>query len=300
MSMLPGPFRQGAGSPVLACPNASAARANARRVLGSDRQQLESLLGDLGGRVQRGVGAREQGLRRHPSGLQAIDGLLGGGFPAGRLSEITGPLCSGRTSLALSLLAGLTRAGELVAVVDRPDAFDPPSARAAGVDLDRVLWARAGESREALRCSERLLETEGFALVLLDLSLPDPGPSGSRRRDGRPQAAPAAFIARAVWIRLARLAAGTGTALVVLSGQRLAGTQAETVLEMQPARPRFQGRPALLEEVETRAVLVRQRAGPAGGEARLRLSAFSSCPDSPPEALDEAPDDALTDAAETP
>jgi len=231
--------------------------------------------------------------------LPAVDALLGGGFPAGRLSEITGPLSSGRTSLALALLAGLTRAGELVAVVDRAAAFAPPSARAAGVDLERVLWARAGEWREALRCSERLLETEGFALVLLDLSAPDSSPFGSRRGDAGPRTPPAPPVARAAWLRLARLAAGTGTALVVLSGQRLAGSQAEVVLEMQPARPRFQGQPALLEEVETRAVLVRHRAGPAGGEARLRLAALPDDPAALAPSASTLPDDAPADAAET-
>lgn len=268
--MPPGPFRQGAGSPALACPSASAARENARRVLG-DRQRLEVLLGDLGARVRRGPGAREDRPLCHPSGLPEIDALLGGGFPAGRLSEIAGPLSSGRMSLALALLARLTRTGELVAVVDQSDAFDPSSAQAAGVELGRVLWARASDWRGALRCSERLLETEGFALVLLDLSAAQ---APATPRSGRRPAPPAAPVAQAIWLRLARLAAGSGTALLLLSGQRLAGSQAEVALEMQPARPCFRGRPALLEEVEARARLVRHRSAMAGGEARLRLGAL--------------------------
>ena len=109
---------------------------------------------------------------RLATGIPALDQLLGGGFPRGRLSEVTGPLSSGRTSLALSLLAGATQRGEIVAAVDGADAFDPASAEDAGVLLDRVLWVRAPRGREALRSAERLLEAHGFALVLLD---PSPG-----------------------------------------------------------------------------------------------------------------------------
>jgi recombination protein RecA len=118
-----------------------------------------------------------------PTGIPDLDRLLEGGFPHGRLSEIAGPLSSGRTSLALCLLARATRAGEMVAVVDAADAFDPASAQAAGARLDRVLWARAPGWREALRSAERLLEAHGFALVLLDL--PSEGSCERRRQRER-------------------------------------------------------------------------------------------------------------------
>jgi RecA/RadA recombinase len=128
--------------------------------------------------VQRGAEPGEP-LTRLPSGLADIDALLDGGFPCGRLSEIAGPPSSGRTSIALALLARTTtEAGELAAVVDRADAFDPASAEAAGVDLERLLWAQVGEWKEALRCAERLIETEGIPLVVLDLGEP---PSGQTR-----------------------------------------------------------------------------------------------------------------------
>ncbi|MBW2693767.1 MAG: hypothetical protein JRE57_14230, partial [Deltaproteobacteria bacterium] len=102
---------------------------------------------------------------------------------------------SGRTSLALALLARCTAAGEVTAMVDCADAFDPGSAHSAGVLLDRVLWVRTPHTPQALRCTERLLEAHGFALVLLDLAIPDF------------RSAPATAL------RLARSAASTGTAL---------------------------------------------------------------------------------------
>ncbi len=207
---------------------------------GNERKKL---LRDLGSQLTLGDRVRER-LARLPVGRPTVDHLLGGGFPLGALSEVCGSSSSGRTSLALSLLATTTANGELAGWVDGADAFDPPSAERHGVDLDRVLWVRAPGWREALRATERLIQTEGFPLVLLDwtrsLQAP-PTPS---------------------WIRLSRLAAATRTALLVLSTSRLAGPHAELALEMQPARARFTGTPALLEELETRIVLVRNRAAP--------------------------------------
>jgi len=201
--------------------------------------------------------SRASSPRRLATGIPAVDALLQGGFPAGYLCEIAGPPSSGRTSLALSLLAHTTaRTGELAAVVDRADSFDPSSAEAAGVDLERVLWARTpSEWRAALRCVERLLQTEGIPLILLEWI--QPGPT----------------IPAAAWTRLVRLAAGTRSALIVLNDQRLTGSQAHMVLEMQPTHPRFTGRPPLLEEIGARARLVRHRTGPPGRAVDLRLGA---------------------------
>ena len=204
--------------------------------------------------------------RVHPTGLAQIDRLLGGGIPHGRLSEISGSLSSGRTSLALALLATTTQRGECAAVVDWADAFDPPSAEATGVDLDRVLWVRTLGWHETLRCTERLLESDAFPLVLLDIPLPQL----LRRGRAAPEQNPIC------WLRLARCAAQTQTALVLLSPQRLAGSQAAIALELQPAQARFHGTPALLEEFETRAVLVRHRSAPVGPVASLRMTARPS------------------------
>ena len=80
------------------------------------------------------------------TGIREIDELLHGGLPAGAISEIVGPECSGRTSLALALVAGMTRAGKVCAWVDVSDTLHPESAAAIGVDLARLLWIRCGAS----------------------------------------------------------------------------------------------------------------------------------------------------------
>jgi hypothetical protein len=169
------------------------------------------------------------------------------------LSEISGPLSSGRTSLALALLARATRAGGIAAVVDAADAFDPPSAEAAGVALERVLWVRAPSLREALRSAESLLAVRGFALVLLDLAA-----TGHR-------------IPPAAGLRLARLVAGTGAPLVVLCLERSLGAAAAVAVELQPTRANFTGTPRLLEDLEIEVALVRHRTAPAQHTAAVRL-----------------------------
>jgi hypothetical protein len=83
-----------------------------------------------------------------PTGIREIDELLQGGFPIGALSEVVGPECSGRTSLALTFVANLTQAGKVCAWVDVSDTLHPESAAALGVDLSRLLWIRCGRSME--------------------------------------------------------------------------------------------------------------------------------------------------------
>ncbi len=215
-------------------------------------RRVADLLRELGPQLRLG-GAPAEALVHCPTGIPELDRLLGGGFPRGRLTEIAGPGSCGRTSLALALLAEATQAGEVVAVADGADAFDPNSAQAAGVVLERVLWMRARRPREALRGAERLLAARGFAVVLLDLSAPGPR------------------VAAASWLRLAQVVATTSTALVVLSLARAAGSAAEIALELAPLRPCFTGTPALLEGLETEIALVRRRTGPSARAISVRL-----------------------------
>jgi recombination protein RecA len=77
------------------------------------------------------------------TGIQAVDELLEGGLPLGAITEVVGPECSGRTSFALSFVAGMTQAEKVCAWIDVSDKLDPESA-AAGVDLSRLLWVRCG------------------------------------------------------------------------------------------------------------------------------------------------------------
>ncbi len=231
---------------------------------------LKSLLADLGSQIRRGRGLERGAGERPascPTGLPGLDARLGGGFPRGRLSELCGAPSSGRTSLATTLLAETLARGSLAAWIDPADAFDPGSAaaclagREAGEALRRLLWVRARSEQEAIRCAERILQTEGFELVGLDLA----------HARGRAPRGAVRGIRESGWIRLARLAAHGQGALVVLSETPQAGSRAELVLEMQRRRARFSGPPALLDALEATAVLRRHRTRPTGHAVPLSL-----------------------------
>src|SRR5438552_2172131 len=65
-----------------------------------------------------------------PTDIQALDEVLQGGLPQGAISELVGPECSGRISVAHSFVANMTRTGKMCAWIDVSDAFDPISASA--------------------------------------------------------------------------------------------------------------------------------------------------------------------------
>jgi recombination protein RecA len=85
------------------------------------------------------------------TGIEPLDEILRGGLPIGAVSEVVGPECSGRTSLALSFLARITQAGKVCAWIDASNTFDPLSAAAIGVDLSRLLWVRCGVQADRVR-----------------------------------------------------------------------------------------------------------------------------------------------------
>ncbi len=103
---------------------------------------------------------------RTPIGIGAIDMLLGGGLPIGCLSELVGAESSGRTTIALSLLAKITTQDTAAAWIDVSDAFAPESAALSGVDLRRLLWVRCAEPPAAPASEERhsVLSKDGRAV----------------------------------------------------------------------------------------------------------------------------------------
>ncbi len=112
--------------------------------------------------------------RRTPSGVEAIDRLLGG-LPVPGVVEVCGADGAGRTSTALDLAAAITARHHLVAWVDPLCRLHPPAAAARGVALERVLIVRARSSWEWT--TEQILRSGCFPLVVTDL----PPRTGSRR-----------------------------------------------------------------------------------------------------------------------
>ncbi len=106
------------------------------------RRQVEAGLAD---RIPSALTPAPRLLRETAAtGIGGLDELLRGGLPVGAISEIVGPECSGRTSLAISFVAQMTEAGKVCAWVDVADGLHPESAAAIGVNLSRLLWVRCG------------------------------------------------------------------------------------------------------------------------------------------------------------
>jgi len=98
-------------------------------------------------------------------------GSAGLSFARGSVIEIVGSASSGKTSLSLTLLAKLTSAGEVCAVVDSANSFDPCSASLAGVRNENLLWVRCGGNLEkAFMAADHLVQAKGFGAIWLDLN----------------------------------------------------------------------------------------------------------------------------------
>ncbi|HYJ89994.1 MAG TPA: hypothetical protein VEV84_01680 [Pyrinomonadaceae bacterium] len=92
-------------------------------------------------------------------------------FTRGTLAEVIGEASSGKTSLSLSLLAELTTKGEICAIVDSSNSFDPCSATLAGVVLENLLWIKCGgDIEKTFMAADYLVQAKGFGAVWLYLS----------------------------------------------------------------------------------------------------------------------------------
>jgi recombination protein RecA len=155
------------------------------------------------------------------TGIPEIDSLAGG-LPRGGLTEICAPPCSGGTSLLVSALAARTSGSEVCALIDGCDSFDPHSAKAAGVELQQLLWVRCQNIDQAFRATDLLIQGGGFGLIALDLSgLP---PETVRH------------VPLNVWFRFRRAVVDTPTILVVLEQESNAKTCASLVLQLAAER----------------------------------------------------------------
>ena len=168
------------------------------------------------------------------------------------MTQLVGAESSGRTTLAYAVVEAVTAAGEYAAWVDFPDAFDAKHANTAGICLSRLLWVRPRELWDALRATELVLETGGFAVVLVDLA--------DERVSSR-------SVSPAAWLRLARAAARSRSAVLTIGVLRSAGMFATLCLETERSQARFTGSngPCPLFEGITGVVRLRKnKLGPPG------------------------------------
>lgn len=104
-----------------------------------------------------------------PTGSLSLDIALGvGGIPRGRIVEIYGPEASGKTTLALHIMAQVQKAGGIAAMIDAEHALDPVYARAVGVDIDNLLIAQPDHGEQALEIAEHLVRSGAVDVVVID------------------------------------------------------------------------------------------------------------------------------------
>jgi recombination protein RecA len=103
------------------------------------------------------------------TGALALDLALGvGGVPRGRTVEIFGPEGSGKTTLALHIIAEAQRAGGLAAFIDAEHALDPTYAQAIGVDLENLYFSQPDNGEQALEIADTLVRSDALDLVVID------------------------------------------------------------------------------------------------------------------------------------
>jgi len=216
------------------------------------RARLESALGeripspftDLDRRVFESV----------PTGIAPLDALMGG-LPRGAITEIFGPRSSGRTSAMVSILTEAAASGEVCALVDGNDAFDPKSASEAGLELQRLLWVRCRKLDQVLKSTDLLLHGGGFGRVVMDLT---DFPLSNVRS-----------IPLASWFRFQRTIEKTPTVLLVMSSESVVKSAAALVLRMEMRCAEWS---TILNGMNSNIEVLRSRRGKIGrGKIQVRL-----------------------------
>ena len=138
-----------------------------KKALQTALSQIEKNFGK--GTVMR-LGERpEMNVDAIPTGSLALDAALGiGGVPKGRIIEIYGPESSGKTTLALHILAEAQKMGGEVAFVDAEHALDPVYAAALGVDTDNMLVSQPDTGEQALEITDALVRSGAVDAIVVD------------------------------------------------------------------------------------------------------------------------------------
>jgi recombination protein RecA len=130
--------------------------------------QIEKQFGK-GSVMRLGESAKNTAVEAIPTGSLALDIALGiGGIPKGRVTEIYGAESSGKTTVALQIVAQAQKQGGIAAYVDVEHAIDPKYAANIGVDIDNMLISQPDTGEEALEVIDALIRSNAVALVVLD------------------------------------------------------------------------------------------------------------------------------------
>ena len=138
-----------------------------KKALETALAQIEKQFGS--GSVQRLGENKALNVGAIPTGSLGLDLALGiGGVPRGRIVEIYGPESSGKTTVALHIIAEAQKAGGEAAFIDAEHALDPVYAKALGVDIDSLLVSQPDNGEQALEITEALVRSGAIDVIVVD------------------------------------------------------------------------------------------------------------------------------------
>jgi recombination protein RecA len=137
------------------------------KALAAAQADLDKMFGK--GTVMRMSDKGDMTVEAIPSGIPSLDLALGiGGFPRGRVIEVYGPESSGKSTLAMHLVAEAQKLGGVCVYVDAEHAMDPIYARALGVDVDALLVAQPDNGEQALEIVDRYAKSGAVSVIVVD------------------------------------------------------------------------------------------------------------------------------------
>ncbi len=130
-------------------------------------EQIEKQFGK--GSIMKMGGNKKVDVAAIPTGALSLDMALGvGGIPRGRIIEIYGPEASGKTTLAMHIIAEAQKQGEKVAFIDAEHAFDSTYAKEIGLNLEETYVSQPDFGEQALEILETLVRSAGFGVLVVD------------------------------------------------------------------------------------------------------------------------------------
>ena len=130
--------------------------------------QIEKQYGK-GAIMRLGQSVEDTNIEVLPTGILSLDLAIGvGGLPCGRIIEIYGPESSGKTTVALSVIAETQKAGGVAAFVDAEHALDPVYARNLGVNLDELYVSQPDTGEQALNITASLVSSKAIDVIVID------------------------------------------------------------------------------------------------------------------------------------
>ena len=142
--------------------------ADKNKALDAALKQIEKDFGK-GSIMKLGAASAKMNIETIPTGALSLDIALGvGGIPRGRIIEIYGPESSGKTTVALHMIAEAQKRGGYAAFIDAEHALDPEYARHLGVDIDNLLISQPDTGEQALEICDALVRSGAIDIIVID------------------------------------------------------------------------------------------------------------------------------------